>query len=117
MGGQEVTPLQFAQLWRAEKELLLSSFLEPDSGSQVAAAVTGLALSTDQVQGLRELLNVALTDTMYTLLLGLDGCASIGGEQQCYRVLAESGDELTGEGRLEQAAWEVFHGRSRGTAF
>ena len=36
-------------------------------------------LSPEQTQLLREMLDVFTTDTLYTLLLGLDGSAALGG--------------------------------------
>ncbi len=111
-----MTPLQFAQLWRTEKEYLLSAFLDANSQSAAAVAAAGLGLSPDQLRGLRELLDLVLTDTMYTLILGLDGVASIGERQESYRLFSESGDQLTGEGRLEESAWEVFHGEPEDVA-
>ena len=111
-----MTPLQFALLWRAEKEHLLSAFLDANSQSSVAAVASGLGFSPEQARGVQEMLGLALTDTMYTPLLGLDGAASIGGRQESYRLFSESGDQLSGEGSLEEAAWEVFHGGSGDSA-
>ena len=105
-----MTSLEFALLWRAEREHLLAAFLDPDSQSSVTEIVSGLGLSPEQARGVREMLGQALTDTMYTLLLGLDGAASIGGRQESYRLFTEGGDQLSGAGRLEEAAWKVFHG-------
>ena len=105
-----MTALQFAQPWRAEKDHLLSVFLDADSQTAVAASVAGLGLSADQARGLREVLDSALTATIYTMLLGLDACASIGGRQESYRLFSASGEQLSGDGRLEESAWEVFHG-------
>ena len=50
----------------------------------------------------------ALTDMCYTILLGLDGEANIGGTQEMYKIYDESGSELTG-GEIEAYAWEYFH--------
>jgi hypothetical protein len=107
-----MTSREFAQLWYDEKEALVSEFMNTDSQSAVAATVVGLGLSPGQLQGLKRLIDHALTDTMYTLLLGLDGCASIGGQQETYGLFSPSGDQLSGDGRLEGAAWEVFYGAS-----
>ena len=48
-----------------------------------------------------------LTDVFYSVLLGLDGAASISGEQLLYRLYDEEGNELLGE--LEGLAYERFH--------
>ena len=111
-----MTPLQFARLWLAEKDLLLSTFLDADSNAAVATSLRGLGLSPEQTRGLRPALDAALSDTMYKLLLGLDGAASIGGRQEVYRLFSEGGAQLSGDGELEAAAWEVFHGPTGDTA-
>lgn len=59
---------------------------------------------------MREVLNAVLTDAFYTILLGLDGCAQIGGKQIEYRLADEHGNQLTGSGDIEAHAWEIFHG-------
>ena len=54
----------------------------------------------------------ALTDAFYTLLLGLDGSASLGGVQQGYRVQDETGCTIScGNGELEEHAFEAFQSR------
>ena len=51
-----------------------------------------------------------LTDVFYTLLLGLDGAASLGGVQAAYRILTAEGLEVSaGDGELEAEAWKQFH--------
>ncbi|CUR47581.1 hypothetical protein BN2364_3140 [Alloalcanivorax xenomutans] len=55
-------------------------------------------------------MDVALTDVFYTLLLGLDGSAGIGGIQEAYTIRDEQGNTLSGNGELEAAAYEQFHG-------
>ena len=89
-----MTPIEFARLWHNEKGQLLANFLNTGSGSAVAARIDALGLSPAQASGLRRALDLALTDTMYTLLLGLDGGASIGGRQETYSLYAESGERL-----------------------
>lgn len=91
----------FAKLCRQEKDSILKDYAE---GSRLAA----LRLDDSQASSLRTLLNDALTDAFYTLLLGLDGCASIGGVQQVYKVHDESGNLISDCGDLEAAAYEHF---------
>lgn len=96
---------QFVAHWKAEKAHLLRRALEP--GSLVAEQLAALALSDTQRVQLERALDTLLSDTLYTLLLGLDGCAEIGGEQQTYSITDESGAML---GSLESEAYEQFHG-------
>ena len=105
-----MTPIDFARLWHSEKSQLIEHFLDAGSGGAVATAINALDLSPPQASGLHRVLDLALTDTMYTLLLGIDGSAAIGGRQETYRLFAEGGAQLSGTGELEGAAWEVFHG-------
>ncbi|MEJ7805922.1 MAG: hypothetical protein WKG03_08395 [Telluria sp.] len=46
---------------------------------------------------------------MYTLLLGLDGAASIGESQHSYKVFDESGALICGDGLVEIEAYSQFH--------
>ncbi|PRD46153.1 EF-Tu C-terminal domain-related protein [Sphingobacterium haloxyli] len=57
---------------------------------------------------LRQILGGSLRDTLYTILLGLDGDASIGDNQTCYKLFDENDNELTG-GEIDVAAYEYFH--------
>ena len=66
-------------------------------------------LSPEQTQQLREMLDVFTTDALYTLLLGLDGSAALGGDQSHYTLLDEDGSVIAEEGDLEAAAYAWFH--------
>ena len=68
-----------------------------------------LQLDEKKLAILRDILDGVLTDAFYTLLLGLDGAASIGGLQQCFDLRDESGDKIGGDGELEAAAYSHFH--------
>jgi hypothetical protein len=101
----------FVAKWYAEKEQLLAAAWAP--GTESAARIAAMALSPAQAQQLREVLDVFATDAMYTLLLGLDGSAALGGDQRHYTVLDEDGSVIAEEGDLEAAAYAWFHeGRS-----
>jgi len=49
-----------------------------------------------------------LTDVFYSILLGLDGAANIGGIQQQYKIYDENNNLISGD--FEGAAYEIFHG-------
>jgi hypothetical protein len=103
-----MSPAEFVRLWKAEKDWLLAAFTEPGSVSAVATKLGSLSLSPSQCVGVREVIDGVLTDTFYTLLLGLDGCASIGGRQEAYHLQDEEGNVLTGAGEIEAEAYTVF---------
>jgi hypothetical protein len=100
---------RFERLCRTEKDSLVDTFFDPAAESAVGAHIQSLALSDSQLATLRLILDAALTDTMYTMLVALDGGASIGGVQQAYDVRDETGAKITGDGELESAAFEHFH--------
>lgn len=56
---------------------------------------------------MKKILDDSFTDIFYSILLGLDGCASIGGIQEMYDLKDEKGNQLSGE--IEGYAYEYIH--------
>ncbi|MDR3614655.1 MAG: hypothetical protein P4L53_13935 [Candidatus Obscuribacterales bacterium] len=102
-----MTPEEFVNCCAREKDDLLSTYIDPTSESMVTKKIATLGLNAHQIETLNNILDTALTDAFYTLLLALDGAASIGGEQQLYKLFDKDGHELTGA--LEPLAYERFH--------
>jgi hypothetical protein len=100
---------EFVDCFAKERTDLLASYLTPSSGSDVARNIAALGLSEEQAQVMRHIVDGILRDLLYTVLLGLDGAASIGGHQEVYDLRAEDGTRLTGSGMLEVLAYERFH--------
>jgi hypothetical protein len=107
-----MTPAQFVGLFAKEKRDMLKSYLG-GGDTTVGAQIKALKLTPTQQKAVREILDGALTDAYYTVLLALDGAASLGGKQESYSLRDEKGRELTG-GEIEAAAWEAFHGKDAG---
>lgn len=105
-----MSPRDFAELCKAEKESLLATYFDVSSGSAVATLIDEMNLSPSQAGKMRRVVDGILTDAFYTLLLGLDGEAAIGGVQHTYQLQDENGNLLT-NGELEGEAWDVFHNR------
>lgn len=112
-----MTSKDLAKAFYDEKENLLDIYFErkPNSfsdtalKSDVAEQIQKLDLSKEQHDILFKILNGALRDAMYTILLAIDGSASIGHEkQQMFELTDESGNKLT-DGDLEIHAYEYFH--------
>jgi len=102
----------FVANWVQHKGELLDEFCDANSETLVQKLIGELELNSTQRIQLRRVIDAALTDTMYGLLLGLDGEASIGGDQRAYRIVDETnGQEIAGPGELESAAYECFHGK------
>lgn len=100
-----MSPAEFVMHWRIEKEGLLELFMATGGETLVSQKISSMHLSEQQTSALRDVLNLVLTDTFYTLLLGLDGAASIGGVQHSYRVLDEEGHLICGDGVVEAEAF------------
>ncbi len=103
-----MTPGQFVGLFAKEKRDMLESYLK-GTDTAVAALIKAMNLSARELKALRAVLDGVLTDAFHTVLLALDGAASLGGEQVTYSLRDEDGNELTG-GEIEASAWEQFHG-------
>ena len=108
-----MTSEQFIQCCAKERADLLAGYFTPGSDSQVATDIAALQLPNEQTRILRRIVSGVLTDAFYTILLGLDGAASMGGRQETYDLRAEDGTPLTGSGELEGLAFERFHGSQR----
>ena len=82
------------------KEDLLESFV-----ADVACRLAELGLTAAQRAHVRTIIDAVLRDTLYTVLLGLDGAAPIGDLQQPYRLTDDSGELVYRAGELEAEAW------------
>jgi hypothetical protein len=110
-----MTAEELVRCFYQEKERLLQSYCAaPASDSPYAvSSLAQLALTPQQATHLPRVLNAVLTDAFYTILLGLDGAASIGSRQELYQLADEQGNELTGSGAIEAYAYDYFHGEKQ----
>jgi hypothetical protein len=105
-----MTPEEFVKGFHLEKEALLGLYFSSNPTTQVGETIRSLNLSKDQATKLKSILDGALTDMCYTILLGLDGEAQIGGVQEMYKIYDESDNELTG-GEIESYTCEYFQNK------
>jgi hypothetical protein len=98
---------QLVSLWKTEKDSYLSSLRQSDG--LAARQIQEIGLSFEQHEKLWGALDTALTDVLYTLLLGLDGSAQIGGVQETFQIRDEAGNLISNCGEIEAAAYEQFH--------
>lgn len=109
-----MTATEFVTCCFNEKASLLVTYFAPQSGSQVAKDIARLKLSSEQRELMQKVANGILTDAFCSILLGLDGAASLGGVMHDYDLRAEDGTRLTGEGEMEEAALEKFRSEQEG---
>ena len=98
---------EFVKAFYKEKQDFLTEYLSKNSESEVGQLIKSLNLSEQQTQTMKKIMDGTLTDIFYTILLGLDGCASIGGIQEMYDLKDEDGNQLNGE--IEGYAYEYFY--------
>jgi len=103
-----MTAKEFANLFYSEKQDLLRLFFENTEQTHVGKLISEMNLNSEQVAQLKKVMDAALTDCLYTILIGLDGGASIGGLQEDYVLTDESGQVLSGD--IASYAYEAFHG-------
>jgi hypothetical protein len=102
---------EFAKNCRAEKDSMVRDYFDaqPEDEPAVGSLIKSLELSDDQTIVLREILDGALTEAFYLLLLAIDGSASLNGDQQMYELRDEDGNIVSaGDGDLEAAAFDYF---------
>lgn len=103
-----MTPEEFVKEFSQLKSYIESNYFSDSSDISRVKELTDAGLNDQQVEVVKELLSDALTDSLYTVLLGLDGCASIGSQQISYNLKDEDGNQISGD--IESLAWEEFHG-------
>lgn len=101
---------EFVSLWKSEKEDMLISYTKGDGKTLVENIIQSMDLSEFQLEKLKKMMDVVLTDTFYGLLLGLVGESQIGGVQESYTILDSSGSSISDNGDIEAEAWHQFHG-------
>lgn len=72
----------------------------------MAQLIKSLQLTNKQNQVMKKILDTTLNDVFYSILLALDGAASIGGTQESYDLKDEKSNPLSGE--LEGYAYDYF---------
>ncbi len=100
---------EFVKAFYSEKQNFLKEYLSEKSETEVGELIKSLNLTEQQTEIMKKVLNSSLTDIFYTILLGLDGSASIGGIQEMYDLKDEKGNQLSGE--IEGYAYEYFQER------
>jgi hypothetical protein len=105
-----MTPEEFVRNFKVEKDRLLNSYMNNSAKTAVGEHIQSLTLSSEHTNVMRSLLDQALTDAFYTILLGLDGCCGIGeAMQQTYQIQSEDGSSIScGGGEIESMAYEYF---------
>ena len=103
-----MTGEEFVRHCFAEKEAALALYAAPSAGTKAGTLLSELTADGTDREKLLQLLDTVMTESWYTMLLALDGSASLDGTQMTYELRDEDGNILNECGELESAAWEVF---------
>ncbi|HEY8562115.1 MAG TPA: hypothetical protein VIL74_17205 [Pyrinomonadaceae bacterium] len=103
-----MTSKEFVELFYHEKTDYFKSCFDENAGTLISQKIKELNLSAEQKEALKEIVDGVLTDTYYTILLGGDGSANIGGRQISYKIYDEEENLLTGFGEIGAEAWKFF---------
>jgi len=103
-----MTGEQFVKLCHEEKEAMLSRYFEDSAETLVGDKIKALYKKDVSKKELSELINSVLEESFYTLLMGIEGEASLGGVQNAYKLYDEEGNLLNEFGEIEAAAFEYF---------
>ncbi|MBU2947952.1 hypothetical protein [Zobellia uliginosa] len=102
-----MTTEEFVKAFYCEKQDFLKEYLSDNTQTEAGELIKKLKLTANQTEIMGKVLDSAFTDIFYTILLGLDGAASIGGHQEIYELKDENGNKFSGE--IEGFAYEYFH--------
>ena len=75
---------EFVKIFNKEKDNIMSLYFDNLESTQVGSKIRELDLNASQLEKLKQLIDDILKETIYGILLGIDGEASIGGIQQTY---------------------------------
>ncbi len=99
---------EFVEEFYFLKNELIAGYKPKEATGFRKELVDKLVSNSEQAEALDTLLETIMTDALYTVLLGLDGSAAIGGLQIDYKLHDEDGNELTGK-NITGYAGEFFH--------
>ncbi|HGS5290987.1 TPA: hypothetical protein ACMDV6_004830 [Vibrio parahaemolyticus] len=97
---------EFVNEFSELKRILIEGYFSEGSDISRLTILKEAGIEAQQLDVVKGIVDDSLTDALYTILLGLDGCASIGKHQVEYKLQDESGRELTGD--LEELAYEAL---------
>jgi hypothetical protein len=102
-----MTTEEFVQGFYREKQDLLQFYLDRLPPADGVVAPQKIILRDGQQTTVQELLENVLDNVLYTMLLGLEGSASIGRIQMRYELRDPEGNSLN-NGDLGGYAWQYF---------
>ncbi|MBQ9519585.1 MAG: hypothetical protein IJR59_06810 [Firmicutes bacterium] len=103
-----MTGEEFVKLCYTEKATLLSEYFNIESNTFTSEIIRRLKADGTDNETLKQLVDSVMTNVFYTMLLGLDGAASLGCKQISYKLYDEDNNLLNKCGELEENAYNYF---------
>lgn len=103
-----MTGEEFVKLCYEEKENVLKEYFAQSTCTEVGEKIRMLIANGTSRDDLYELIASVLNETYYSLLLALDGEASLGGTQANYKIYDEENELLNECGEIEEVAFKYF---------
>ncbi|ABZ75139.1 conserved hypothetical protein [Shewanella halifaxensis HAW-EB4] len=100
---------EFVQNFKKEKDYCLELYTSGEPATAVSELIKQMGLSDHQQEKMNAVIDGILNDVFYSILLGLDGCGTIGDIQHTYKIHDENGSIISECGDLEAEAWEPFN--------
>lgn len=106
-----MTPEELVKNFYLEKQNIFNSSFDTQSEHRtlVSTKIEELNLNDIETEKFKKIISYLLNDTFYTILLGLDGSASIGDSQESLKIYDEEDNLISEGGDLEGYAYEYFH--------
>ena len=84
-----MTSEEFVMNFRKEKDYMLNMYFDETSDSYTGELISNLVKKGADTAEIKELLNSVLNEAFYTILMGLDGEASLGDMQMQFSIYDE----------------------------
>ncbi len=84
-----ITSEEFVEEFKLLKDDLIQGYFTVDSEISRISLLEKSGMNHEQIHLTKKIVSEVLTDALYTVLLGLDGSASIGCHQIMYKLLDE----------------------------
>ena len=98
----------FIKLYYEEKEKSLKQYFDDSYKTEVGKRINTLIENGSSKEEIYELINLVMKETYYTILLALEGEASLGGKQLSCELLNQDGNVINKCGEIEVEAYKYF---------
>lgn len=96
--SENMQPQEFIDNVVASIESLVSLYAQGKNGpTYIGSELDKIGLTADQRAQVLGLIRLAVGEATHSIICGIEGTASLGNNQQMYRLLDAGGNELTGQ--------------------